>query len=113
MSSKSSRTQSEVMSHKKKSIKNSFLFQGKYNDLHLFIVCLFFLKYAHKKSYTSPFSDQAKCPRKNIANSTRCAQWPIIVSSLSNPVGLEFFETVFGTETYVFSIVFGTETSPL
>ena len=113
MSSKSSRTQSEVMSHKKKSIKNSFLFQGKHNELHLFIVCLFFLKYAHKKSYTSRFSDQAKCPRKNIANSTRSAQWPIIVSSFSNLVGLEFFETVFGTETYVFSIVFGTETSLL
>ena len=48
MSSKSSRTQSEVMSHKKISIKNSFLFQGKYNELHLFIVCLFFLKYVHK-----------------------------------------------------------------
>ena len=78
-----------------------------------FLLCLFFLKYAHKKSYTSPFSDLAKCPRKNIANSSRCAQWPIIVSSLSNPVGLEFFETVFGTETYVFSIEFGTETSPL
>ena len=97
----------------KKSIKNSFLFQGIYNELHLFIVCLFFLKYAHKKSYTSRFSDQAKCHRKNIANSTRCAQWPIIVSSFSNPVGLAFFETVFGTETYVFSIVFGTETSLL
>ena len=113
MSSKSSRTQSEVMSHKKKSIKNSFLFQGKYNELHLFIVCLFFLEYTHKKSYTSRFSGQAKCPRKNIANSTRCAQWPIIASSFSNPVGLEFFETVFRTETYVFSIVFGTETSLL
>ena len=81
VSSKSSRTQSEVMSHKKKSIKNSFLFQGKYNELHLFIVCLFSLKYAHKKSYTSRFSDQAKCLRKNIANSTRCAHWPIIISS--------------------------------
>jgi len=46
------------MSHKKKSIKNSFLFQGKYNELHLFIVRLFFVKYAHKKSYTSRFSDQ-------------------------------------------------------
>ena len=77
VSSKSSRTQSQVMSHKKKSIKNSFLFQGKYNELHFFVVCLFFLKYAHKKSYTSRFSDQAKCPRKNIANSTRCAQWPL------------------------------------
>ena len=52
MSSKSSRTQSEVMSHKKESIKNSFLFQGKYNELHLFIVCLFFLKYAHNKLYS-------------------------------------------------------------
>ena len=74
-------------------------------------------KYAHIKSYTSRFSDQAKCPRKNIANSTRCAQWPIIGSSFSNPVGLEFFETVFGTvfgtEAYVFSAVFGTETSLL
>ena len=38
MSSKSSRTQSEVMSHKKKSVKDSFLLQGKYNELHLFIV---------------------------------------------------------------------------
>ena len=113
MSSKSSRTQSKVMSHKKTSIKNSFLFQGKYNELHLFIVCLFFLKCAHKKSYTSRFSNQAKSPRKNIANSTRCAQWLIIISPFSNPVGLEFFETVFGTETYVFSIVFGTETSLL
>ena len=114
VSSKSCRTQSEVMSHKKKSLTNYyFLFQGKYNELHLFIVCLFFLKYAHKKSFTSRSSDQAKCPRKNIANSTRCAQWPIIVSSFSDPVGLEFFETVFGTETYVFSIVFGTETSLL
>jgi len=113
VSSKSSRTQSEVMSHMKISIKNSFLFQGKYNELHLFIVCLFFLTYAHKKSKTSRFIDQAKCPRKNIANSTCCAQWPIIVSSFSNPVGLEFFETVFGTETYVFSLVFGTETSLL
>ena len=65
VSSKRSRTQSEVMSHKKKSIKNSVLFQGKYNELYLFIVCLFFLKYAHKKSYTSRFSDQDKCPRKN------------------------------------------------
>ena len=97
MSSKSSKTQSEDMSHTKKSIKNSLLFQGKYNELHLFIVCLFFLKYAHKKSYTSRFSDQAKYPRKNIANSTRCAQLSIIVSSFSNPVGLQFFETVFGT----------------
>ena len=113
MGSQSSRTRSDVMSHQKKSIKNSFLFQGKYNELHLLIVCLFFLKYAHKTSYTSRFSDQAKCPRKNIANSTRCAQCPIIVSSFSNPVGLEFFETVFGTETYVFSIMFGTETSLL
>ena len=69
VSSKSSRTQSEDMSHKKKSIKNSFLFQGKYL-LYIhpapFIVCLFFLKYAHKKPYTSRFSDQAKYPRKNI-----------------------------------------------
>jgi len=89
------------------------LFQGKYNELHLFIVRLFFLKYAHKKSYTSRFSDQVTCPRKNIENSTRCAQWLIIVSSFSNPVGLEFFETVFGSETYMFSIVFGTETSLL
>ena len=59
VSSQSSRTQSEFKSHKKNSIKNSALFQGKYNELHLFIVCLFFLKYAHKKSYTSRFSDQA------------------------------------------------------
>ena len=108
MSSKSSRTLSEVRSDKKKSIKNSFLFLGKYNELNLFIVLLFFLKYAHKKSYTSRFSDQATCPRKNIENSTRCALWPIIVSSFSNPVGLESCETVFGTETFVFSIVFGT-----
>ena len=37
VSSKSSRTQSEVMSHKKKSIKNSFFLSGKNNELHLFI----------------------------------------------------------------------------
>ena len=108
MSSKSSRTQSEVMSHKKKSIKNSFLFQGKYNELHLFIECLFFLKYAHKKLYSLASATKLNALGKNIANSTRC-----VVSSFSNPVGLEFFETVFGTETYVFSIVFGTETSLL
>ena len=76
-------------------------------------MCLFFLKCAHKKSYTSRFSDQAKFPSENIENFTRCAQWPIIVSSFSNPVGLEFFKTVRGTETYVFTIVFGTETSLL
>ena len=108
MSSKSSRTQSEVMSHKKKSIKNSFLFQGKYNELHLFIVCLFFLKYAHKKLYSLASTTRLNALGKNIANSSRC-----VVSSFSNPVGLEFFETVFGAETYVFSIVFGTETSLL
>ena len=65
------------------------------------------------KSHKPLASATRKCPWKNIANSTRCAQWPIIVSSFSNPVGLEFFETVFGTETYVFSIVFGTLTSLL
>ena len=68
MSYKSSRAQSEVMCHRRKSIQKSFLFQEKYKELHLFIVCLFFLKYAHKKSYTSRFSEQAKCPRKKFQN---------------------------------------------
>ena len=76
-----------------------------------FLLCLFFLKYAHKKWYTSRFSDQAKCPRKTIANSTRCAQWPIIASSFSNPVGLELFKTVFGTETCVLDCVWNRDIS--
>ena len=108
VSSKSSRTQSEAMSHKKNLVKTSFLFQGKYDELHLFIVCLFFLKYAHKKSCSLASAARLNALGKSIANSTRCA-----VSSFSNHVGLEFFETVFETETYVFSIVFGTEASLL
>ena len=82
VSSKSSRTQSEVVSHKRK-FNKKFFFRENIMSCTFSIVCLFFLKYAHKMSCTSCFSDQAKCPRKNIENSTRCTQWPIIVSSFS------------------------------